>query len=66
MSLSVVGGFAAHVNRKVNVMSETLHIETADVYEPPVLAEAGDFAELTQGRGIRFPEGSGARFGLSH
>ncbi|MFH8985931.1 lasso RiPP family leader peptide-containing protein [Streptomyces varsoviensis] len=47
-------------------MSETLHIETADVYEPPVLAEAGDFAELTQGRGIRFPEGSGARFGLSH
>ncbi|MFE7114040.1 lasso RiPP family leader peptide-containing protein [Streptomyces sp. NPDC057654] len=41
-------------------MSETLHIETADVYETPVLAEAGDFAELTQGPGGDVPEGSGS------
>ncbi len=44
-------------------MSETLHIESADVYETPLLAEAGDFAELTQGRGYLFPEGNGARLG---
>ncbi|MFB6533094.1 lasso RiPP family leader peptide-containing protein [Streptomyces noursei] len=30
-------------------MSEALHIEPADVYEPPLLAEAGDFTDLTQG-----------------
>ncbi|MEU7044157.1 lasso RiPP family leader peptide-containing protein [Streptomyces varsoviensis] len=42
-------------------MSETLHIETADVYEPPVLAEAGDFADLTQGPGGGIPEGGGTR-----
>ncbi|MFH8985932.1 lasso RiPP family leader peptide-containing protein [Streptomyces varsoviensis] len=44
-------------------MSETLHIESADVYETPVLAEAGDFAELTQGYGYGAPEGSGTRYG---
>ncbi|MFI9720025.1 lasso RiPP family leader peptide-containing protein [Streptomyces sp. NPDC052396] len=33
-------------------MSETLKsIETADVYEPPLLAEAGEYAEVTQGDG---------------
>ncbi|MEV0265136.1 lasso RiPP family leader peptide-containing protein [Streptomyces sp. NPDC050617] len=44
-------------------MSGTLHIETADVYETPLLAEAGDFAELTQGRGYDWPEGGGTRRG---
>ncbi|MEU9485284.1 lasso RiPP family leader peptide-containing protein [Streptomyces decoyicus] len=29
------------------------------VYEPPVLAEAGDFAEKTQGRGGESSEGYG-------
>ncbi|MDJ1134488.1 lasso RiPP family leader peptide-containing protein [Streptomyces iconiensis] len=40
-------------------MSETLNIETADVYEAPLLAEAGDFADLTQGAAGRWPEGIG-------
>ncbi|MFH9426228.1 lasso RiPP family leader peptide-containing protein [Streptomyces sp. NPDC017529] len=31
-------------------MRETLaNIEPDDVYEPPLMAEAGDFAEATQG-----------------
>ncbi|MEV0277382.1 lasso RiPP family leader peptide-containing protein [Streptomyces sp. NPDC050610] len=42
-------------------MSETLHIEPADAYETPLLAEAGDFAELTQGHGYDWPEGGGSR-----
>ncbi|MFH8985933.1 lasso RiPP family leader peptide-containing protein [Streptomyces varsoviensis] len=42
-------------------MSETLHIESADVYETPVLVEAGDFAELTRGVGETWPEGGGTR-----
>ncbi|MFE6922953.1 lasso RiPP family leader peptide-containing protein [Nocardia sp. NPDC057663] len=33
-------------------MNETLNIEPAEVYEIPLLAEAGDFADLTQG-GVR-------------
>ncbi|MGP4110993.1 lasso RiPP family leader peptide-containing protein [Streptomyces sp. 4N509B] len=30
-------------------MSERTHIEETEVYEPPVLAEVGDYAELTHG-----------------
>ncbi|MEU1375973.1 lasso RiPP family leader peptide-containing protein [Streptomyces triculaminicus] len=30
-------------------MTETLSIEPADVYEEPLLAAVGDFAELTRG-----------------
>ncbi|MEU4848006.1 lasso RiPP family leader peptide-containing protein [Streptomyces gilvosporeus] len=30
-------------------MSETLNIETADVYESPLLVEVGHFADLTLG-----------------
>jgi len=30
-------------------MSETLNIDTEDVYEAPLLAEAGHFGDLTQG-----------------
>ncbi|WP_405716681.1 MULTISPECIES: lasso RiPP family leader peptide-containing protein [unclassified Streptomyces] len=30
-------------------MNETLNIETADVYETPLLVEVGSFADLTQG-----------------
>ncbi|WFB05937.1 lasso RiPP family leader peptide-containing protein [Streptomyces sp. LX-29] len=29
--------------------SETLGIEVDDLYEPPLLVEAGDFAAVTQG-----------------
>ncbi|MDJ1130566.1 lasso RiPP family leader peptide-containing protein [Streptomyces iconiensis] len=39
----------------------TLNIEPDEVYEAPLMAEAGDFAELTQGGGIFYPEGSGSR-----
>ncbi|MEV5884860.1 lasso RiPP family leader peptide-containing protein [Streptomyces sp. NPDC052020] len=39
-------------------MSEVLEsIETVDVYEPPLLAEAGDYAEATQGTPFGLPEG---------
>lgn len=40
-------------------MSETLKsIETEDVYEAPLLAEAGEYAEMTQGNsGFVIPEG---------
>ncbi|MEV5879006.1 lasso RiPP family leader peptide-containing protein [Streptomyces sp. NPDC052101] len=40
-------------------MSETLKsIESEDVYEPPLLAEAGEYAEVTQGLGgLMFVEG---------
>ncbi|GAA1912790.1 lasso RiPP family leader peptide-containing protein [Streptantibioticus ferralitis] len=38
-------------------MSETLATESADVYEPPMLAEAGDYTELTQGVEGITPEG---------
>jgi hypothetical protein len=31
------------------VENETLNIETEDVYETPMLAEVGDFADITQG-----------------
>ncbi|MEU9624597.1 MULTISPECIES: lasso RiPP family leader peptide-containing protein [unclassified Streptomyces] len=37
-------------------MSETLNIEPADVYEAPLLAEVGDFADLTQGNTGVHPE----------
>jgi hypothetical protein len=30
-------------------MNEELHIEETEVYEAPVLAEAGDYTEMTQG-----------------
>ncbi|MEU1629574.1 lasso RiPP family leader peptide-containing protein [Streptomyces sp. NPDC020096] len=43
-------------------MSETLAIETTDVYEPPLLVEAGDYTELTQGTGGITPEGWGAHW----
>ncbi|MGH3831856.1 MAG: lasso RiPP family leader peptide-containing protein [Pseudonocardiaceae bacterium] len=38
-------------------MNETLNIETEDVYEAPILAEAGNFANLTQGGGNKSSEG---------
>ncbi|MFG3242846.1 MULTISPECIES: lasso RiPP family leader peptide-containing protein [unclassified Streptomyces] len=44
-------------------MNETLNIETADVYEAPLLAEAGDFADLTQGGGNSYTEGALVYFG---
>ncbi|MFB8034008.1 lasso RiPP family leader peptide-containing protein [Streptomyces sp. NPDC056004] len=45
---------------KVLTLSETLNIETDDVYEAPLLAEVGDFADLTQGGNLgNFPEGGG-------
>lgn len=43
-------------------MSETLNIETEDVYEAPMLAEAGNFADLTQGAHRRNPEGLGSYY----
>ncbi|WP_181923967.1 lasso RiPP family leader peptide-containing protein [Streptomyces inhibens] len=44
-------------------MIETLNIETDDVYEAPVLVEAGDFADLTQGGNFgNWPEGGGFWF----
>jgi hypothetical protein len=45
-------------------MSETLNIEIEDVYEAPMLAEAGDFAHLTQGVGSRDMEGVGTHIRL--
>ncbi|MFD7711043.1 lasso RiPP family leader peptide-containing protein [Streptomyces sp. NPDC059785] len=38
-------------------MNETLTVETDDVYEPPLLVEAGDYAQLTQGLQGEAPEG---------
>lgn len=40
-------------------MNQTLNIETEDVYEAPILAEAGDFAHSTQGEHQEDAEGSG-------
>ncbi|EPH46118.1 hypothetical protein STRAU_0854 [Streptomyces aurantiacus JA 4570] len=38
-------------------VSEALkNIEIEDVYEPPLLVEAGEYAEATQGSIGRFPE----------
>ncbi|MCH6159225.1 lasso RiPP family leader peptide-containing protein [Streptomyces marispadix] len=37
--------------------SQTLNIEPAEVYEAPLMVEAGDFADLTQGRIGTWPEG---------
>ncbi|MEV0633908.1 lasso RiPP family leader peptide-containing protein [Streptomyces sp. NPDC050619] len=38
-------------------MQETLQgFETTDVYEPPMLAEAGQYAELTQGEFGDWPD----------
>ncbi|MBG0852145.1 lasso RiPP family leader peptide-containing protein [Streptomyces spinoverrucosus] len=45
-------------------MSETLHIEPAEVYETPLLAEAGDYAELTQGIVGDYPDFFGGGFVL--
>ncbi|MDJ1130564.1 lasso RiPP family leader peptide-containing protein [Streptomyces iconiensis] len=39
----------------------TLNIEPDDVYETPLLAEAGDFTEHTQGANGWVAEGSGSR-----
>ncbi|MFD7713178.1 lasso RiPP family leader peptide-containing protein [Streptomyces sp. NPDC059785] len=40
-------------------MNETLNIEPADVYETPLLDEAGEFTDLTQGAIGTWPEGIG-------
>jgi hypothetical protein len=40
-------------------MNETLNIETEDTYEAPMLMEAGDFTDLTQGSSYLDPERSG-------
>jgi hypothetical protein len=32
-----------------HIMNEELRIEETEVYETPVLAEAGDYTEMTQG-----------------
>lgn len=37
-------------------MNAMRNIETEDVYVAPMLAEAGDFADLTQGEGDGIPE----------
>ncbi len=39
-------------------MDQTLNIKTEDVYEAPMLSEAGDFAGLTQGEGTASPSRS--------
>jgi hypothetical protein len=38
-------------------MSETLNIDTEDVYEAPMLVQAGDFTDLTQGDRTFIAEG---------
>lgn len=38
-------------------MDQTLNIETEDVYEAPMLAEAGNFTHSTQGVGEAYSEG---------
>ena len=48
---------ASHDRRDVIIVNEALAIESADVYEPPMMAEAGDYAELTQGVEGITPEG---------
>jgi hypothetical protein len=40
------------------MMSELLNIGTEDVYEVPMLAEAGDFTDRTQGYDTYMPEGN--------
>ncbi|WP_371628253.1 lasso RiPP family leader peptide-containing protein [Streptomyces sp. NBC_00341] len=40
-------------------MINALEFEAEDVYEAPLLAEVGDFANLTQGGGSFYPEGTG-------
>jgi hypothetical protein len=40
------------------MMSELLNIGTEDLYEVPMLAEAGDFTDRTQGIGDSDPEGT--------
>ncbi|MGB6163377.1 MAG: lasso RiPP family leader peptide-containing protein [Pseudonocardiaceae bacterium] len=44
-------------------MSEALNIETEDVYEAPMVTEAGNFTELTQGTGRPFVEGPNSLYG---
>jgi hypothetical protein len=51
-------GIAASFDRRdVITVNEAPAIESTDVYEPPLLAEAGDYAELTQGVEGVTPEG---------
>ncbi|MET9427172.1 MULTISPECIES: lasso RiPP family leader peptide-containing protein [unclassified Streptomyces] len=38
-----------HLQRKGVGTGEVSHIEEAEVYEPPVLVEAGSYAEATRG-----------------
>lgn len=47
--LPVAAGPSARVDLEVLTLSETLNIETADVYESPLLVEVGHFADLTLG-----------------
>ncbi|WP_107082051.1 lasso RiPP family leader peptide-containing protein [Streptomyces caatingaensis] len=44
-------------------MSDPMAVEALDVYEPPLLAEAGDYTELTQGFGYFACEGEYGYFG---
>ncbi|HEY3871817.1 MAG TPA: lasso RiPP family leader peptide-containing protein [Actinocrinis sp.] len=40
------------------IVQEMLNsIQADDVYEPPLLAEVGQYAELTQGWGVAYAEG---------
>ncbi|MFG3242847.1 MULTISPECIES: lasso RiPP family leader peptide-containing protein [unclassified Streptomyces] len=43
-------------------MIEALEIESEDVYEAPLLAEVGSFADLTQGFGGPSTEGAGSYY----
>jgi hypothetical protein len=46
-------------------MSDEARVEEPEVYVPPMLAEAGAFAEETQGGGAQgIPEGDGTYFSL--
>lgn len=60
----VRGGSSSRVDPEVLIMSETLRIESDDVYEAPLLAEAGDFTDLTQGALGSRPEGPGSLYGF--
>lgn len=51
-----------HTTERVT-MSEALNIETEDVYEAPMVTEAGNFTELTQGTGRPFVEGPNSLYG---
>jgi hypothetical protein len=43
---------------EVIIVQEMLNsIQADDVYEPPLLAEVGQYAELTQGWGVAYAEG---------